>query len=59
MTAGSEYVNQLLLVAEQSLETFKAQLVASAAEAGNEAATEKLIAQIPTLDIYYIVGNFA
>jgi hypothetical protein len=59
MTAGSEYVNQLLLVAEQSLETFKAQLLASAAEAGNEAATEKLIAQIPTLDIYYLVGNFA
>lgn len=59
MTAGSEYVNQLLLVAEQSLESFKTQLLASAVEAGNEAATKQLIAQIPTLDIYYLVGNFA
>ena len=59
MTAGSEYVNQLLLVAEQSLESFKTQLIASAVEAGNEVATKQLLAQIPTLDIYYLVGNFA
>lgn len=59
ITAGSEYVSQLLLVAEQALESFKSQLLASASEAGTQASSEQLIAQIPTLDANYLVANIA